>query len=438
MRRWDDQAKDPTMRTPDLASFEQMAVRSLLQSRSVIELHGRRYRLPNKPTVAICVDGFDPEYLQHGISDGILPNLAPMVKTGFSTTAKSAMPSFTNPNNVSIITGGTVAQHGIGGNYFLDRETGEERTITDDSLLRGSTLLELMARQGVRIAAVTAKDKLRAILAHGLDSAICFSAEKAACATIGGEHPQNVETWLGRKAPPQYSGDLSLFVLDAGVKLLEEKRADFVYLTLSDYIQHKYCPGSAESNAFLSALDHKIGKLVSLGAQVAVTGDHGMSDKASPDGSPNILFLEDALTQRWGTDQARVICPITDPFVKHHGALGSFVRVYLSRKDDLGNVLQYIQTLPQVEVAMESSEAAVRYELDPTREGDIVVIARANAVIGSREDEHDLSNLGGHRLRTHGGLSEQDVPLLMSRPAVHTSEGRQWRNFDMFDLLLNH
>lgn len=350
------------------------------------------------------------------------------------------MPSFTNPNNVSIITGVPPAIHGISGNFFLDRETGKERMITDDSLLKGSTILELLSKRGVRVAAITAKDKLRKILAHGLQNAICFSSQNAGHCTLAENGIEDVEKWIGRPAPSQYSGDLSLYVMDAGVKLLEEDRADLFYLTLSDFIQHKYAPGTKESNDFLSALDQRICRLAELGARVAVTGDHGMSDKCKDDGEPNVLFLEDVLAQKWGPGKARVICPISDPFVRHHGALGSFVRVYASRKEDVADMLKFCQTLEQVETAMSSQEAASMYELDLEREGDLVVISKQHAVIGSRRDEHDLTGIADHRLRSHGGESEQEVPLLMSS-AAETGKvvlAKTWRNFDAFDLVLNH
>lgn len=165
-----------------------------------------------------------------------------------------------------------------------------------------------------------------------------------------------------------------------------------------------------------------------------------MSDKSKPDGTPNVLFLEDALSEKWGAGKARVICPITDPFVRHHGALGSFVRVYASREDDIDDMLRFCQSLPEVEVALNTQDAADKLELMAEREGDIVVVSKKNAVIGSRKEEHDLSNLQEHRLRSHGGLSESDIPLLMSRPQARSGEsnGQQWRNFDIFDLLLNH
>ncbi|EME79187.1 uncharacterized protein MYCFIDRAFT_143126, partial [Pseudocercospora fijiensis CIRAD86] len=259
VRRFDDLAKDPNMQTPDLYSFETSAVRALTRSRAEgFELHGRRYQLPSKPTVVICVDGFDPEYLDRGIEDGILPVLGRLKAGGFHATAKSCMPSFTNPNNVSIITGAPPAKHGISGNFFLDPKTGEEKMIVDDSLLIGSTILEQMSKRGVRVAAVTAKDKLRKILQPGLNDAICFSAEKAASCTLEENGIAGVESWLGQKQSSQYSGELSMFVLDAGIKLLEEDRADFFYLTLSDYIQHKHAPGSDTSNTFMKSLDSKI------------------------------------------------------------------------------------------------------------------------------------------------------------------------------------
>ncbi|OAL24449.1 phosphonoacetate hydrolase [Fonsecaea nubica] len=441
VRRWDDMAKVPKMATLPLEYYERMATKSLLASRSVFELHGRKYKIPEKPTVVICVDGFDPEYLEQGISDGVTPNMAKFVQSGFAATAKCAMPSFTNPNNVSIITGAPTSVHGISGNFFLDRTTRKEEMIVDDALLRGSTILEQMSKRGVRVAAITAKDKLRAIINHGLNCArgdICFSAQYADKCTLAENGISDIEKWLGIPAPDQYSGDLSLFVLKAGIKLLEEDRADFFYLTLSDYVQHKFPPGSKEANAFMATVDDCVGRLVQLGATVVVTGDHGMSDKSKDDGTPNVLFVEEELDQKFGQGSSRVICPITDPFVRHHGALGSFVRVYLSRTDiSIDDALTYCRTFPEIEVALDGPTASQMFEMPLDREGDIVLVAKENAVLGSRKEEHALENLHGHRLRSHGGLSEQLIPLLRSHPTGTQVEDRQWRNFDAFDLALN-
>jgi phosphonoacetate hydrolase len=411
-----------------------------MSSSETFTLHGREYHLPTQSTVVVCIDGFDPEYLREGFAKGILPTLQSFVQNGFHTTAKSAMPSFTNPNNVSIITGAPPSVHGIAGNFFLDRETGKEKMITDDSLLRGSTILEQTSVRGVRVAAVTSKDKLRRILAHGLDNGICFSSERAADCTLSENGIEDVERWIGRPAPSQYSGDLSLFVLDAGIKLLQEDRADLFYLTLSDYIQHKYPPGEKEADDFMNEIDQRLQKLVDLAPIIGVTGDHGMSSKSNLAGEPNVLFLEDELNGRFGTGAARVICPITDPFVRHHGALGSFVRVYLKDPDlHLEPALRHCRSLPQVEIALTGKDAAEKYDMPLDREGDIVVISKSDAVIGSRKSEHDLSSVKDHPLRSHGGLSEQYIPLIMSKPVrnLEAAKERTWRNYDVFDLVLN-
>ncbi|KAI2634569.1 alkaline-phosphatase-like protein [Xylaria nigripes] len=390
------------------------------------------------------------------MADGILPNLTSFVKSGFHETAQCAMPSFTNPNNVSIITGAPTAAHGIAGNYYLDRETREERMIVDDTLLRGDTLLQLLARRGVRIAAVTAKEKLRRILSHGLfespaaagNGNICFSAEKAGSCTLAENGITGVEAWLGRPAPAQYSGDLSLYVLDAGIKLLQERRSDVLYLTLSDYVQHKHAPGEKESDAFFSALDMRLGELARLASVVGVTGDHGMNSKrrAKGDGGeegapPNVLFLQDELEKAFGTGSARVICPITDPFVRHHGALGSFVRVYARSPELVQPMIELCEkNMPQVQLVLAGDEAAARFEMPADREADLVVVAVQDAVIGSKREEHDLDSLRGHPLRSHGGLSEQDVPLIMSRTCVGSVKPHKqgsWKNYDVFDLVLN-
>lgn len=419
---------------------------------AVVSLHGKTYRTPRRPTVVVCVDGFDPAYLARGVADGALPTLAAFAASGFHETAAAAMPSLTNPNNVSIITGQPTAVHGISGNYFLDRRTGREAMILDDALLRGSTLLAEMAAAGVRVAAVTAKDKLRRILQHGLPlgpsggeggqeedhgspraASICFSAE--------GASDEIVQSLGYAERPSQYSAALSLFVLDAGVQILRDRRADLLYLTLSDFVQHKHAPGSPEADAFMAGIDARLAALVDLGAVVAVTGDHGMSDKCGPGGRPNVLFLQDELEKRFGQACARVICPITDPFVRHHGALGGFARVHLAPgRGDVHEMVAFCRTLPHVDEVLLREDAASRYETPVDREGDFTVVSTKHAVVGSKASEHDLSTISDHRLRSHGGLSEQAVPLLMSVPPAQAdlTRDKKWRNFDIFDLVLNY
>lgn len=405
-----------------------------------IELNGRRYRPPVRPAVVICIDGCDPDYIDRGIQDGIIPTIAAFRHDGYLGVADAAMPTFTNPNNASIVTGAPPAVHGISGNYYLDRDTGQEVMITDASLLRSETILALMSQAGVRTTMITAKDKLRKLLGHNMHG-IRFSSEYADRCTEAENGIADAERLVGRAKPDMYSADLSLFVLDAGIKLLERGAAELMYLSLSDYVQHKHAPGTAESDAFLQAIDARVQRFLASGAVVGMVADHGMQDKAQPSGEPHVVFLEDALNDRFGAGVVRVICPITDPYVRHHGALGSFVRVYRRGDVDLVDLMQASGTLPGVLEVVDGPTAARRFELPLDREGDFVVLGDANTVIGSTRAAHDLSALAGERFRSHGGLSEQRVPFMLSRPLTaeyrRRMETHRLRNFDIFDFVLN-
>jgi phosphonoacetate hydrolase len=408
-----------------------------------IELNDRRYRVPAQPTVVICADGCDPAYFEAGWRAGMLPTVARFRETGFYAVADAVMPTFTNPNNLSIVTGAPASVHGISGNFFLDRDSGQEIMMTDPELVRSETILALMSQAGVKTAAVTAKDKLRRMLGHGLATVcgISFSSEAADSATIAENGIEAVEALVGRPKPDMYSADLSLFVLDAGIRLVEEDRARLLYLSLSDYVQHGHAPDEPVALDFHRELDRRLARLAELGCVVALTADHGMNDKALADGRPHVLLLEDILNAQFGAGSVRVICPITDPFVRHHGALGSFVRVYRRGTVPIATLAHAIRLLPGVDAVLERGEAAKEYELPYDREADLVVTGDHNTVIGATAAEHDLSALAGHRLRSHGGAGEQPVPFVLSHPLtpryLDRAQSRRLRNFDIFDFALN-
>ena len=404
-----------------------------------IALNGRLYRRPARPTAVICADGCDPRYLEAGIAAGVLPTIAGFRETGFYGEADAAMPTFTNPNNVSIVTGVTPAEHGISGNFALDRETGAEVMMTDPAMVRAPTLLAAMSQAGVSVAAVTAKDKLRRMLGHNVRG-ICFSSEFADRCTLDEHGVDKVEALVGRPKPDMYSANLSLFVLDAGIRLVEQGRAELLYLSLSDYVQHGHAPDEREALAFHRELDRRIARLMELGCVVGITADHGMNDKAWADGSPHVIFLEDVLNREFGAGAVRVICPITDPFVRHHGALGSFVRVYAKTGVAPAELARAVRGLDGIDQVLDRAAASAEYELPYDREADLVVTGDANTVIGASAAEHDLSELAGHRLRSHGGRGEQRVPFLLSHPlnvAYRDRAKARLRNFDIFDFALN-
>ena len=385
-----------------------------------VRVNGVEYRWPRRPLVVVCIDGGDPAYFDRGLKDGIIPTIGRFMARGFGAIADGTVPSFTCPNNMSIVTGAPASVHGISGNFYLDPISGEAVVMTGPELLRGTTILAEFARAGAKVVSITAKDKLRRQLGKGLDIArgnINFSSEKADACTRAEHGIENVLKFVGQPLPDMYSAELSLFVLEAGIRILERDRPDIMYLSLTDYIQHKYAPGEAEADRFYRDLDEKFSRLAELGAVVALTADHGMNDKSKPDGTPNVIWLQDILDEAFGRGDTRVICPITDYFVGHHGALGGFVRVYCrggNAKPE--QIMKLIEPSAGIELVLGKHDACARFDLPADREGDVVVISKQDTCIGAARADHDLSALKGFRLRTHGGVSEARVPIVISEP----------------------
>ena len=405
-----------------------------MKTENEVEANGRTYNPASNCAVVICLDGCEPEYLDIAISEGLMPNLKRIRAEGTDALAHSVIPSFTNPNNMSIATGRPPAVHGICGNFLFDPDTGEEVMMNDVRFLRAPTLFSKYYEAGSRVAVVTAKDKLRALLGDGLKfdegRAICFSSEKADQATEGDNGIQNASEWLGRPVPEVYSADLSEFVLAAGVKILKEWSPNVMYLSTTDYIQHKFAPKQQGAKDFYIMADAYIGELDALGAALVVTADHGMKPKHDANGEPSVVYVQDLLDQWLGEAKARVILPITDPYVVHHGALGSFATAYLPGEVDTTEITEKLSNIEGILLVINKSEAVKRFDLPPDRIGDIVIISTENMTLGTSVDRHDLEALK-EPLRSHGGLTEQEVPFIVNRK-IDLPEVPNLRNYDAF------
>jgi phosphonoacetate hydrolase len=401
----------------------------------MIEVNGRRYATPKQPTVVLCIDGCEPDYIAQAVAGGHMPFMKRVLGSGTALVADCVVPSFTNPNNLSIVTGAPPSVHGICGNYLYDVESGAEVMMNDPKWLRAPTILAALADAGHRVAVVTAKDKLRKLLGHKM-AGICFSSERADQASEQENGITDVVPLVGMPVPDVYSAELSEFVFAAGVRLIETRRHDVLYLSTTDYVQHKHAPGDADANRFYAMLDRYLARFDALGTVFALTADHGMNAKTKLDASPNVIFLQDLLDEWLGRERSRVILPITDPYVVHHGALGSFATVYLPR-DVVADVTARLRALPGMEVVLGRDEAARRFELPADRIGDIVAVSERSVVLGTARARHDLSQLE-LPLRSHGGISEQRVPLVINRRIEGLDPMRRWRNFDAFELVLNH
>ena len=411
-----------------------------MTSTKTVVVNGRSYNQPSAPTVVICIDGSEPGYIEKAIEAGRAPTFARFMSNGANLIAECVIPSFTNPNNLSIITGRPPAVHGIAGNFFYDPATGTEVMMNDPKFMRAPTILAGFHDAGFKVAMVTAKDKLRLLLSNGLDygtgRAIAFSSERADKATKADNGIDNVTEFVGMGVPDVYSAELSEFVFAAGVKLAATFRPDLMYLSTTDYIQHKAAPGSKIANDFYAMIDGYLAKLDALGYTVVATADHGMNDKHLADKSPDVLYL-DPLFDGWlGEGKARVILPITDPYVVHHGALGSFATVYLPKEASVADLIAKLKATAGVDTAMTRAEACERFELPEDRVGDIVVLSTRHKTLGTAPARHDLSGLT-EPLRSHGGLTEQRVPMVSNRK-IELPAGHRLRTFDVFAVALNH
>lgn len=404
-------------------------------------VNGRSYRTPDRPVVVICLDGSADEYFDVALARGRMPNLAEMSLRGYRGMARGALPSFTNVNNTSIVTGVPPSTHGIAGNFFFDPALQQEVMMNSARYVRCETILAGAVKAGRKVAVVTAKEKLRDIFANGVIKAgggMAFSSEKAREAKLETHGIAEIESLVGAPTPPIYSGEASLYVLRAGAALVEQRRADFVYLSTTDYMQHLYAPEAPESLDFYAGIDEQLGRLLRAGAMVGITADHGMNAKQRPDGSPNVIYVESELTAKFGAG-FRVILPITDPYVVHHGALGSFAVVHIPAGQSQAEISNFLLALDGVTEVWERSVAASKLELPIDRLGDLVVLSGRDVVLGRTPDYHDLKALKSG-LRSHGGRYEEMVPIVISE-ALNESYQRKAaadiRNFDIFDLTIN-
>ncbi len=399
--------------------------------------NGITYRPSANPIVVICMDGSADEYYNAAMARDRMPVLKRMVTKGYRGLVRGALPSFTNVNNASIVTGVPPAIHGICGNFFYDESKNQEVMMNSAEYLRAETILASASEAGRKVAVVTAKEKLRDILSHKMKG-IAFSAEKANQAKAITHGIDKVEELIGWSTPAIYSADASLFVLRAGVALIEKGLADFLYLSLTDYVQHTFAPEEEMSLSFYEAMDKEFGKLLDTGAIIGCVPDHGMNAKVNASGTPNVLFVEDMLETKFGNG-FRVICPITDPYVKHHGALGSYVVVHVNNKSIVNTVKDWLTLQPGITEVHDKVAAVHLLEQPGDRIGDLVVLSARDFVLGRRPSYHDLSALDG-TLRSHGGRYEEMVSMIISLPlnkSYKMKAAGDPRNFNIFDFTIN-
>ena len=332
-----------------------------------------------RPIIIICIDGFDPDYLEAAE----MPNLREIGRKGFITTGRSMMPSVTNVNNVSIVTASYPAEHGICSNYRWDRDTGEGTYVEAAEYIRSRTMFRRADELGMTSIVVTAKDKLRTLV--GVDATMAVSSERA---------PDWIASAVG-DPPEVYSLEVNGWVVDVGNFLMKQRPVDIAYLTTTDFAMHMNPPDHPDALRHMAILDDAIGRIAAdhPDAAILVTADHGMNAKTE------MVDLKAVLSARG--IESNPVAIIKDRYVLHHSNLGGCMYIYL----DPANVREAIEVLRDtsgVDDAITREAAADRFDLRPDGIGDIVATASQSVVFG---DADEVSIPDG--LRSHGSVHER-------------------------------
>jgi len=405
---------------------------------STVTVNDRTYTIPERTVVVFTVDGGDPRYFDDALRRDIMPRLAAMLAAGGSfALGASEMPSLTNPNNISIVTGVSPAVHGIPGNYCRLPD-GTLQLLNDPRFLRAPSIHAAFEAAGVPTLMVTTKDKLRLLLGNGGVPSV--SVERAAGAGLDAYGIEDIEQLVGEPAPGVYEPRASHYAMRIGLAALQHApQLKLIYVSLTDRVQHASAPGEELADEFFIEFDRLLGEYFDAGCLIAITADHGMNSKHDEAGEARVIYLEDALRDA-GVAIDEVVLPITDPYTKHHGALGSFAWIYLDDADR-ERARRALTAIPGIEEVWDREASATIYEHPFDRIGDLAVTAAADTALGRTASAHDLTQLHS-ALRSHGGRYEQLVPLIVSEPVTGPLAERYAANVlrsrDIHDLVLNN
>lgn len=356
------------------------------------------------PVFILCIDGLDIAYLDACHT----PNLDAIKRRGarpggdaLFRMGRGMLPSVTNVNMTSILTGHYPSGHGIVSNYWLDR--GQEVYMESATYLLAPTLLRRVAQRGGRTALLVAKDKLRSLLDDG--ATFATSSERPTPWAVDG----------AGQPPGIYTSEVNLWLFDAALALLRREPIDLCVIITTDYPMHAWPPDDPRAMSYIRGLDCKVGALLEgyPSATLLLSADHGMGAKSVGVDLGKLLARKGILAQ--------ALPIIKDRYVVHHQNLGGAAYIYLERPEDKEKALETLGECPHVEMALPREEAARRFHLHPQRIGDILVLADQETVFGLLHQEVEAV-----QVRSHGSLHETLVPILAcNAPDFTGQENRQ-------------
>ena len=365
-------------------------------------------QLRKRRIVVVMLDGFGLEYY----SASAMPTLKQWASEGLFASVEGQMPAVTNTNNASICCGVASSVHGITGNSYFNRETGQEDFMEDGRLLLAPTLFQKAARQNLISGLFTSKKKTASLLRAGTSLAVSAETPSADLVKRYGA------------APDIYSSEINYWLWDVVIDHLMKRRdLDILYVHTTDYPMHMHSETSAESQRHLATLDTKLAEAARYAPDTAfyISADHGMNHKT------RAWDLEKACANR-GVPLRIAISAERDKYPKHHRGLGGAAWVYLRQSGDAERAGRIIEKLAGVEQVLTRREAVKLFDLMPERIGDLIVIGDRETVFGVLDQETEALPVG---YRSHGSQYERRVPLIIWDADRKLDPSRYRRNSDL-------
>lgn len=354
------------------------------------------------------LDGFGLEYYDASP----MPTLKKWAAEGVFARVHGQMPSVTNTNNASICCGVPASVHGITGNSYFNRESGQEEFMEDARLLLAPTLFQKAAHNNLVSGLFTSKKKTASLLNAG--ASLVVAAEKPTADLVKRYGP----------APAIYSSEINYWLWDVVIdQLAKRKNLDILYVHTTDYPMHMHPETSTESRAHLAMIDAKLAEAVHTAPDAAfyLSADHGMNHKTNAWDLDKTCFNRDAPVRL-------AISAERDKYPKHHLGLGGVAWIYLRQPADEQRVASVIEKLDGVEQVLTRNEAAKRFELMPERIGDLMVTGDRQTVFGVLDHERETL---ASTYRSHGSRYELGIPLVIHDADRKLNPSSYHRNTDL-------
>jgi phosphonoacetate hydrolase len=364
--------------------------------------------------LVVLLDGFDPAYVQ----PARVPRLAALMQAGASTLdGRGVLPSLTNVNHISLLTGTYPARHGLSTNFYYDRATRTDVFMEQVAFVREPLLFERFQAAGWSTALVTAKEKLTRLLRRGLDLCVDMKTHPAAHRAAAG-------------APPDiFSLEINLWILRMAREVAVRDRPDLLYVATTDYPQHKLAPEEPAMQRYLEESDEALGRILDAydlaQTLVVVTADHGMNAKVRSVSPVRVLGEVGIPTHG--------VPLIRDGLYAHHRDLGGALYLYFEDPAAARDAQLVLERTPGIDEVVPNAEAA-RDHLPPERVGDLVCWAARDVALGVWTEGPSRRAESG--LRSHGSKHEQRIPMVVAGPGVRPgSEIRDGRTVDLMPTL---